>query len=54
MVQLVLIANFKCQLLKWGDATVHIKEISSLLWNSDLTNLKMCEVVMQTAETVST
>ena len=54
MVQLVRTSNFKRQVLKWGGANLNIKEPSSFLGKSDLTKLKICKVVMQTAEPVST
>ena len=50
MVQLGLTANFKCQVLQWYDNTVHMKEPSGLLGQSDLKKREMREVVMQTSE----
>ena len=46
--------KFKCQILQWYVATVHMKEPSSLLGKSDLTKSEMCEFFMQTAEPAST
>ena len=54
MVQLGLTANFKRQVLQWDGATVHMKESSNLLGQSNLTKRKMREVVMQTIEPAST
>ena len=54
MAQLGLTADFKCQVLQWGGATVHMKEPSGLLGKSDLNKRKMCEVVIQNAEPAST
>ena len=53
MVQLGLMANYKCQVLQSDCTTVHIKEYSILLGKSDLTKCDMREVVMQTAKPVS-
>ena len=49
MVQLGLTADFKCQVLQWDGATVHIKESINFLGQSDITKRKMGEVVMHTA-----
>ena len=54
MVQLGLSDDFKCQVLQWDDDIVLMKEVSSLLRQTDLTSHEMREVVMQTAEPVST
>ena len=54
MVQLGLTYSFKCQVLQWDGATVHMKDPSNLLGKSDLTKREMREVVMQTAEPAST
>ena len=54
MVQLVLTADFKRQVLQWDDATVHMKYTSSLLGKSYLAKREMREVVMQTSEPSST
>ena len=54
MVQLCLTADFKRQVLQWDGTTVHMKDSSNLLVQSDLTNREMREVVMQTAEPAST
>ena len=53
MVQLGLTADFKRQLLQWGGDTVHMKESSNLLGQSDLIKREMCEVVIKTAEPAS-
>ena len=49
MVQLVLTADFKRQVLQWDGATLHMKDPRNVLGQSDLTNQEMHEVVMQTA-----
>ena len=54
MVHVGLTDNFKHQVLQWDGSTLHIKESSNLLGQSDLTKSKMSEVEMQTAEPVST
>ena len=54
MVQMVLMAEFNHQVLQWYGATVHMKETSSLLGQSDLNKREMRKVVMQAAETAST
>ena len=46
MLQTGIMAKFKRQALQWDGATVHMKEPSSLLCQSDLTKRKMREVVM--------
>ena len=51
MVQLCLTAYFKRQVLQWDGATVHMKDPSSFLGQSDITKRKMREVVIQTSET---
>ena len=52
-VQLVLMDNFKSQLLQWDGATVPMKEQSGLLGKPYLSQNKMLQVVMQTAEPAS-
>ena len=54
MVQLVLTANFKNQVLQWYDATVNMKDPSNFIVRSNVTKRKMRKVVMQTAELAST
>ena len=54
MVQLVLTAYFKCQVLQWDGATLHMKEPIGLLGKSDRTKRDMREVVMQNAKPSST
>ena len=54
MVKLGLTADSKCQVLRWYGATLHMKEPSSFLGQSDLTHREMCEVVIHTAELTST
>ena len=54
MVQLGLTADFKRQVLQWDGITIHMKDSSNLLGQSNLTNREMREVVMQTAESSST
>ena len=54
IVHLGLTADFKHQGFQWYGATVHMKEPSSLLGQSDLTKREMREVVMQTSEPAST
>ena len=54
MVQICLTSDFKCQVIQWDGATVHMKEPSGLIGQSDLTNRDLREVVMQTAEPAST
>ena len=54
MVQLGLASKFKRQVLQWDGATVHMKESSGLLGQSDLNNFEMDEVVMQTSNPAST
>ena len=51
MVHLSLTANYKRQVLQWGVATVHIKEPSSVLEQSNPIKREIREVVMQNAET---
>ena len=53
MVQLVLTADFTHQVLKWDSATVHMKESSNFLGQSNLTKREVREVVMQTVEPAS-
>ena len=50
MVQLVLTAAFKRQLIKWDSATVPMKEPISFLGEPDLNKRNMSEVVMQNLE----
>ena len=52
MVQLGMTAKFKLQVLQWDGATVHMKESSGLLGQSDINKPEMHEVVMQNAELV--
>ena len=49
MVQLGLMANFKCQVLQWDGATVLMKEYISFLGKYDITKHDMRKVVMQTS-----
>ena len=53
MVQLGLTADFNHQVLQWYGDTVHIKEPSGFLGQSNLTKREMREVVMQTTEPAS-
>ena len=41
LVQLVLTADFKCKVLQWDGATVHMKEPSGRLGKSDLAKREM-------------
>ena len=54
IVKLGLLTDFKCQFLQLGGVTVPIKEPSVLLGQIDLTSREIREVVIQTAEPVST
>ena len=54
MVQLGLLANFKCQLFQCDSITVPIEQSRGLLNQTDLTSRKIHETEMQTAEPVST
>ena len=54
MVQIRLTTDFKRQALQWDGITVHMKEPSGLLGQSNLTKCKMREVVLQTSETTPT
>ena len=54
MVQLGLASGFKHQVLQWDGTTVHMKESSNFLGQSDLTKHEIREVVIQTAELAST
>ena len=54
MVQLLLKADFRHQVIRRDSANVHMKEPSSFLGKSNLTKREMREVVMQTAEPAST
>ena len=54
MLQLGLTYYFKRQVLQWDGTTVHMKESSNFLGQSDLTKREMREVVTQTAELAST
>ena len=54
MVQLGLNENFKCQVIKWYDAALPIKEGNSLLGKIYLTGCKTHKVAMQTSEPAST
>ena len=49
-MQLGLTANFKCQVLQWDGATVHMKEPSYLPGKFDINKRKMRKVVMHPAE----
>ena len=53
MVQPVLSADFKSQVLQWYDATVHMKEPINFLGQSNLTKRKMRKMVMQNSEPAS-
>ena len=50
MVQLVLTAEFKHQVLQWDGATVMMIKPIGLLGKTYLSKGNMCEVFMQTAE----
>ena len=54
MVHIGLVADFKRQFLQCYGDTLHMKEPSSLLGQSDLTKRDMREVLMQTSEPSST
>ena len=54
MVQIGLMDNFKHQVLQWVGATVHMKEPSVLLGQSNIAKREVRKVVMQTAELSST
>ena len=54
MVHIGLIDDFRRQILLWDSTSVPMKDPSGLLGKIYLTILKMHEVVMQTAEPVST
>ena len=54
MVQLGILANFKCQFLQWYGITVTMKEPSGLLGETDITSREIRKVEMQTSEPVST
>ena len=54
MVQIVLTADFKRQVLQLDGATVRMKEPSGLLGKSDITKRQMRQGIMQTAEPDST
>ena len=54
MVQLGLSNDFKHQVIQWDGATVPMEQPRSLLGQTDPKNHDMHEVVMQTAEPVST
>ena len=54
MVQLVLTADFKRQLLQWDGATMHMKKPRSFLGKYDVTKRDMRKVVMQSTEPAST
>ena len=54
MVYLGLTADFKRQFLQWYGTTVPMKEPRELLGESDLIQLEMFKVVMQTSEPDST
>ena len=46
--------NFKRQFLQWNGAAIPMNDPSSLLRKTDLTSRKMCKMIIQTVETVST
>ena len=54
MVQLVLMADFKSQVLQWYGNKLPTKQPSGLLRKSGLSKRKMREVVMQNTEPAST
>ena len=54
MVEFGLSVEFKHQVLQWGGETIPMKEPISLLRQSNITSCDMREVVIQTAEPVST
>ena len=54
MVQKVILANFKSQVLQWDGVKVPTKESIGLLGKNYLTSCKICKVIMQTAEPVYT
>ena len=54
MVQLVLSADFKHQVLQWNVVTVPIKQPSRILGQTYVTSREMRKVVIQTAEPAST
>ena len=54
MVQLGLSADLKRYVLQWYCVTVPIKEPRGLIWKTDPTSREICEMLMQTAEPVST
>ena len=54
MIQLGPTDDFKCQVLKWGGATVPMKGPSGLIRKSDLNKRDIRKVVMQTTEPDST
>ena len=54
MVQLVLVDDFKPQVLPWYGDTVPMKEPSGFLGKSNLSKHEMHEVEIQTAEPDST
>ena len=54
MLQLCFSADFKHQVLQWGDDTVTMKEPIGMLGQTYLTIHEMHEVAIQTAEPVST
>ena len=53
-VQLGMLTKFKRQVLQWGGVNLPMKEPSGLLGKLNQTSLEMREVVMHTAESVST
>ena len=54
MIQLCLTFDFKHQVLQWYGATVHMKEPSSLLGQSDITKREMHDLVIHTEEPAPT
>ena len=49
MVQIDLLADFKCQVLQWYGDTVPMKESSGLLGQKNLIGCEISEVAMNTA-----
>ena len=54
MVQLDFLADFKRQVLQWDGETVPIKELITMIGQTDITSYEMREVAIKTAESVST
>ena len=53
MVNLCLKFKFKCQVLQWDGATVHMKELSGLIGQSGLNKGNMHEVVCRLQKQIS-